>query len=244
MAAVLSLIVVQTLVRGSPDSRLADVANPVCVIGAWVAVRLSRPAAADSRVWRVARTGSVLLVTLLTIWSVAADARVVANLDVSRILTGPAGAWWRMGVVSERLRVRPIDAFSRTDAGIPGLARYLFECTAPDDRVLVTWFDPQIFFYAERPFAGGQVYLTANWHASAGDQQLTIERLQHQRVPVVLERTDGEYPVRFPQVYQYVQTHYRNAPMTSEGMALYRVLVDSGLTPTGTYKPLGLPCYR
>ena len=36
MACVLCIIIVQTLVRGSPDSRLPDVASPISVVGAWV----------------------------------------------------------------------------------------------------------------------------------------------------------------------------------------------------------------
>jgi hypothetical protein len=244
MATILCLVIVQTLVRGSPDSRLADVANPICVIGAWLSARLLRAAALQRRPLRILTRMVVYGGALLTLWGVTADARVFSNLEASRILTGPAGIWDRLGVVKGRLQVRPIDTWAPTDPGIPGLGRYVFECTAPTDRVFVTWFAPQIFFYAERRFAGGQVYLTANWHASMADQQLTIERLQHQRVPVVLERVDSEYPTRFPLVYDYVQHHYRNAPIIGDGMKLYRVLVDRTLTSTRTYEPLDLPCYR
>jgi hypothetical protein len=109
--------------------------------------------------------------------------------------------------------------------------------------VFVAGFAPQLFFDAERPFAGGQIYLRADWHASVADQQLTVERLSHQRVPIIIERIDSDY-VRFPLVKAYVDQYYRNVLLAPEGMKTFRVLVDSRLSPTGTYEPLGLPCYR
>lgn len=244
MAAVLCLVIVQTLVRGSPDSRLADVANPTSVIGAWLWARTFRAASALRTPLRVLSTAAASAIALVTVWSVMTDGHVLENLEASRILTGPAGIVDRMGVVTGRLEARPIDQWQPADPGIPGLGRYVFECTAPTDRVFVTWFAPQVFFYTERRFAGGQVYLTANWHASIPDQQLTIERLEHQRVPIVLERVDAESPRRFPLVFDYLQQHYVDAPMSSDGMKLYRVRVDTRLQPTRTYEPLGLPCYR
>jgi hypothetical protein len=244
MATILCLVIVQALVRGSPDSRLADVANPISVVGAWVSARILAVTSLRPRPVRLATRAVVFGATLLTLWSVVADARALSNFEAMGVARGPMAMWGRMGIVSERLRVRPIDYWGRDDPGIPGLGRYVFECTVPTDRIFVTWFAPQVFFYTERLFAGGQVYLTANWHASVADQQLTIERLKHQRVPIVLERTDGEYAVRFPLIYKYVQERYQVAPLTSDGMKLFRVLVDRNLMPTGTYEPLSLPCYR
>jgi hypothetical protein len=45
-------------------------------------------------------------------------------------------------------------------------------------------------------------------------------------------------------VADYLRGRYRSAPIQSESMRDFRVLVDSRLTPTGTYEPLGTPCYR
>ena len=107
----------------------------------------------------------------------------------------------------------------------------------------MAWFAPQIVFYAERRFAGGQAFLLPGWYGSPGDQQLTIERLGRQRVPVVLEQVDPDYRVYFSAVYNYVHQHYEEASPTSDSIPGVRVLIDRRLTPTGTYEPLGLPCY-
>ena len=61
---------------------------------------------------------------------------------------------------------------------------------------------------------------------------------------IVLEKTDEDYASYFPLVADYLHGRYRSAPMHGESMRDFRVLVDTRLTPTGTYEPLGTPCYR
>jgi hypothetical protein len=243
-AVLLAIVVVQTLVRGSPDSRLPDVATPVSVLGAWIAAHCLGPAAPWSRPTRAVMSSVIWSVTLVTLWSVSANAHVLDNLDASRILAGPAAIVDRIGVVTSRLRERPIDSVAPGAPGLFGLARYVFECTAPTDRVLVPGFEPQVFFYSERGFAGGRSFLVAHWQDSEADQQRVIERLTRQRVPVVLGRDDAGFETRFPLVYEHLRRHYAKAPIHSPAMPGLWVMVDSRITPARTYEPLGLPCFR
>lgn len=242
MSALLSVVIVQTLVRGSPDSRLADVAGPICVLGAWLSARSIGPGTRASAT-RVLRTAAVSAAWLVTAWAAGTSAEVVRSIDASRLLAGPSAVAERAWGVTAVLRSRPIDSLSREDEGLPGLTRYLFECTAPTDRAFVTWFAPRVFFEAERAFAGGQVYLTHGWHSSPEDQQLTVERLARQRVPIVIDSVESAYEEYFPIVATYMRERFVEAVSTS-ALEGYRVLVDRQLTPTGTYEPLGLPCYR
>jgi len=239
MAAVLGVVIVQRLVRGSPDSRLPDVAAPVAVVGTWVWIHASQWAFRGRWVWG----GLLSCFLLITFWSVWTYALVGRAIERSGVLEGPAGVWSRTRAVTEGSLERPIDGWRPEHMDLRGLTRYVFECTQPDHRVLVTWFEPRVFFYAERRFAGGQVYLHQNWHASREDQQLAVARLERQRVPVVLEETDSGNEQRFPLVFEYIRRYYVEAPMTPD-LRSYRVLVDRRLTPTGTYEPLGLPCFR
>jgi hypothetical protein len=244
MACVLCIIIVQTLVRGSPDSRLPDVASPISVIGAWVCAMALAFGAGASRVVR--RTSAVLvsLVVIVTLWSVVTFAQVSTTLETSQILSGPAGVMDRMSGVAERLRMRPIDNWTRRSSGIGALLRYAFECTQDTDRLVAAWFAPEVYFYVERPFAGGQVYLISRWHNSPDDQRLTIERLEHQRVPIVIEKDDWDYENYFPLVADYIHQRYRVVPIEGDTIQGFRVLVDTHLTSTGVYEPLGAPCYR
>jgi hypothetical protein len=173
------------------------------------------------------------------------------------MLSPPAAMAQRLLEVTRVLQMRPIDWYAPPgSSGLYALTRYVLECTQPSDRVLVTWFDPQVFFYAERPFAGGQAYFEPDWHSSAADQALTIHRMQRQRVPVVLINASAErqFHKSFPSVYDYVQQHYREAARsTFGGDREYAVLVDRRLQPTGVYEPVAghpvedagkLPCFR
>jgi hypothetical protein len=243
-AALLGLVVVQTLVRGSPESRLPDVATPIAVLAAWIGAQCLRPTVPWRPPTRVVMRVVVWGLTVVTIWSVSANAHVLDNLDSSRILTGPAGIVDRIRVVTSRLRERPIDSVPPEASGLFGLARYVFECTAPTDRVLVPGFEPQIFFYAERGFAGGRAFLVARWQDSDEDQQRVIDRLAGQRVPVVLGRNDAAFEIRFPLVYNHLRHHYSKVSIGSHAMSGSWVMVDSRITPTRVYQPLGLPCFR
>ena len=244
MACVLCIIIVQTLVRGSPDSRLPDVASPISVIGAWVcATALAFGAGASQAVRRISAV-LVSLVVIVTLWSVVTFAQVSTTLETSQILSGPAGVMDRMSVVAERLRMRPIDNWTRRSSGIGAIMRYAFECTLDTDRLVAAWFAPEVYFYVERAFAGGQVYLISRWHNSPDDQRLTIERLERQRVPIVIEKDDWDYENYFPLVADYIHQRYRVVPIEGDTIQGFRVLVDSHLTSTGVYEPLGAPCYR
>jgi hypothetical protein len=244
MASLVCLIIVQTIVRGAAESRLPDVTNPISVVGAWVIARCLKPQSGSEWLPRLARRASMIAVALVSVWSVGTEANAMAAIETSGILAGPAQVRDRMSTVTERLGTVPLSNWDRNAPGIPAVARYLFECTAPTDHVFVTWFAPQIVFYAERQFAGGQVFLLPGWYSSPADQLLTIERMRQQRVPVVLEEDEPDYQVYFATVYEYVHQYYREATSTSEAISGYRVLVDQRLTPTSTYEPLGLPCFK
>ena len=251
-AAVLCFIISHTLVRDDPGSRLADVAAPTFVIAAWLARRRGDPAGSLFRA-RLERTGmvSLLLITFWSVWTIGgsgAGGGHLSRLKRAGVLDGPSGVWEQLGIVNRGLRTRPIDDWAPPGStGLPALARYLLDCTVPSDRILVTWYAPDVFFYAERGFAGGQTFLYGGWHASVADQRLTIERMQRQSVPIILAREDRVETFRqgFPLIYDYVQANYRLAESTLGGEpSAHLVFVDTRLDPAGEHPVLGLPCYR
>jgi hypothetical protein len=244
MAVLMSLIIVETLVRGSPDSRLPDVTGAVAVTGAWAAARWLRH---DGRAGRY-RLAVAVPLALVILWSIGTNAHAGEALDATRMLTGPAGVAWRFDQIQRRLQRPPIVSWGESEAGYPGLARYAYECTQPEDRLLVTWFEPAIFFYADRDFAGGRVFFDGGWHDSTRDQQFTVDRLRQQRVPIAFVRNDFELMYRkyFPLVAAYVDTNYLKATPTANAnqIAGYQVWVEKGRTAVRNYERLGLPCFR
>ena len=184
---------------GYPSARLADVAAPTFVLAAWLARRRANPTP-PLFVGRLRRAGTVSLF-LLTFWSVWTFAGAGVLMERSGGLAGVTRIWERVGAVNRQLHRRPIDEWAPPGStGLRALTRYVFDCTSPSDRVLVTWFAPEVFYYAERGFAGGQVSLfrdfdatdVSGWHASPAEQRLTVERMQGQSVPIILGRRDEQ----------------------------------------------------
>ena len=164
-ATIVCSIISLTLVRGAPNPYLADVAAPTFVVAAWLARRIAVPGGSLVRT-RLKRAGIVSLV-LVTFWSVWTVGGTGARLARAGVLDGPAGVWTQLGVVTRGLRNRPIDEWGPPGStGLRALTRFVLDCTAPSDRVLVTWFEPGVFYYAERGFAGGQVSLFRNFDAT------------------------------------------------------------------------------
>lgn len=241
VAVVLCLVIHQTLIRDSPDSRLPDVTGPTAVIAAWISASAWRTRKVSVRV-------PTVLLWLATLWSAWTFGETGERLGAAGVPGGPSLVMARMREMTGRAQMRPIDWYAPTgSAGVRGLTRYVLECTRPSDRVLTGSFEPQIAFYSERAFAGGQVYLKAGWHSSHRDQLTTIERMRRQRVPIVLisAPTEPEVQDGFPLVYRYVRDNYREAARAPFGGDRdYVVFVKKDLAPRRTYESLGLPCYR
>lgn len=245
MSVLMSLVVVETLVRGSPDSRLPDVTGAVAVTGAWATGWWVR--SSDGRVNRV-RAAAGVTVFLLIAWIVGTFASAGDALITSRLLAGPTGTVSRFAEMRARLLRYPITNWAEDDQGYPGLTRYAYECTQPSDRLLVTWFEPAIYFYADRDFAGGRVFFDGGWHDSPRDQQFTVDRLRQQQVPLVFVRDMFELMYRkdFPMVAAYVDANYERVfPAANPGqIAGYQVWVAKSRPAVRTYARLGLPCFR
>jgi hypothetical protein len=253
-AIVMCVVIDQGLLRESPDSRLPDVIGPTVVLGAWTTAAAFRRSAMRTAVpiWRTSiSTGIGVVVAaawLVTLWSATVLGNTGERVAASGMFAGPAATMTRTREVMRVADGRPIDWYApEGSAGVRALTRYVLDCTRVSDRLLVTWFEPQIVFYAERPFAGGQVYLHPGWHSSTDDQLLTVARLRAQRVPIVLTNAslEREFHENFPLVHQFVQQHYVEAARSPFGADReYAVFVKRTLQPRRTYEPLNLPCFR
>jgi hypothetical protein len=120
------------------------------------------------------------------------------------------------------------------------------DCTKPGDRLLVTWFAPEFYFYAERGFSGRQLFWFRGYLSSQVDQHASIERLQSDAVPIIISRVSKAFPSEFKLVHDYIVQNYRLAQESNfdeRSDEVYQVYVDGRRTPSGTYAPLSLPCY-
>ena len=127
------------------------------------------------------------------------------------------------------------------------VSRYLAECTAPEDRVLLATFADEVAFFARRLFAGGQRRFTSNVLTSDRDQRLVLDRLARQSVPVVVTDMNyrHEFTVDYPLVARHIETYYRDVGVVTDGgTPILHVWVEQARRPVRTDPVLGFPCFR
>jgi hypothetical protein len=162
------------------------------------------------------------------------------------------GAWLRFRNRSVRnfpALSPPIDGYApRGSQGDVALIRYIYECTAPDDRVWVLSDLYTFPYYAERRLVR-HLFWGVGLSASPDDQRKTIEQVERDEVPIVLSLGEDrplESLEAYPLVREYVAARYTKQYTIAQenGRGVFRLLTDSRRTPTGTYASLGLPCFR
>lgn len=240
--AVLGVLLNLFLIRGSLDSRLPDVVIPAAVAGGYVLWRWIDRARNGSRPWRIVHAVGVAA-CLLLFW--AALTTYERSASPARLAT----AGFRVDqlrTAAGELSKRPIEARELPgSASVIYLTRYLHACTAPEDRVLLVAYEPQVFYFSERLFAGGMAFFHQRRFSSEPEQSMIVGRLQRERVPVVIIEEERLRMLQddYAQVYGRVTRQYVAAARTTFGDdRRWRVLVDPKREPLSTRD--GLPCYE
>lgn len=257
--AVFALLVNTGFLRGNLPTQIPDVAVPAAVLGAWVL----------STTWRIVRRGRVELrgrslnpgllarsAAAIAMFAVVMVTGVLLlpslreQIENSSLLDGPEAIRADAEGVTERLtRIWPLENWARDDTRGPvQLALYFDACTAPSDKVLVTPYLPPAVGLARRAFAGGQGDLRAGFFDLDAEQQLTVERLQRQSVPVIIGPRDEEreeFARRLPRVAAYLAREYEDLGERQLGEGLVvSLLINRRARAVRTYEPLAFPCFR
>jgi hypothetical protein len=120
-------------------------------------------------------------------------------------------------------------------------------CTSPHDRLFALGGHPELYYFADRRFAGGHAWLLPYYYGGDADEALIVARLRAANVPVVLTESgstyEEDYRDVFEQVHGYLVNEYTDAgEVEFGGSRPLRVHVRADLTPVRRYEPLGLPC--
>lgn len=231
--AVLATVMHIYLLRAASDSAIADVSTPTAVLGAWLVAKGF--ARWRGVAWPLVRTALTLAVLGVTV--VAAARTDGGHLLEQLVLRGD-----QLMPIPEKLDLMERSAAPFDHEG----AQYLFRCTRPSDRVLVTGYVPAVHYQSGRGFAGGRPYFIGSFAPSHEAESFTLERLSVERVPIVLASGGDAYAAftgSFPRVGAYLQEHYRQAGQIDFAGADFRVLVDTRIPPARTYGSRSLPCY-
>jgi hypothetical protein len=228
------------ILRDPVGARIGGMAGPFAILAAWMAHRTWR---SGGGIARIANRAGVVLVLALTIWSVSASADlshrfqrdVMSREHVERMFAAWTASPPRLDDISNR--------------SIVGIVKYLRECTSPTDRVLATWFAPDLFFYAQRGFAGRMATVFGGHWSEPRFERRAVEALAAQPVPIVLTRTgDNRVDEEYPALTSHIEQFYRLAGRSDFGdkdigKDGYSVWVRNDARPVRKYAATDLPCF-
>jgi len=258
MVAVLGAALDAGFLRSPLEARLADPSVPLVILIAWLIVAVPRMLRSDVSLrpswlpvrWPVRATVALAGAGIALLLLVLVKGDLYTRLDKASMTDRLGKPFERAGLIANQLHVdwdlglwaaRP----ERPD--LITLSLYINACTTPDDRVLVQSYLPQVLAMARRAFAGGHADLRPGFFEFEEAQRLTVERLRDRSVPILLLDTEDSlrsFYRSFPIVTAYIDQEYRQAGMHTFddrfGLTLY---VKKDRTPTGTYEPLGWPCF-
>ena len=224
------------ILRDPIGARLGGMAGPIAILTTWIA----------QQTWRasIAARFVVVVVLALTVWSIPASAEWRGRISTQ--VVRPSGLV--RGIVTWAASPPPLDGIP--NRAIVGLARYLRECTAPTDRLFATWFVPDLYFYAQRGFAGRIVALFGSHWSEERFQRRSVEALASQSVPIIVTRTgDERFGEDYPLIAGYLRDNYSLAG-TSDfgdpdiGKGGYSVWVRNDRHATEKYDVTSFPCFR
>ena len=228
------------ILRDPIGARFGGMAGPVAILSAWIGscAWQVRPVVA-----RRAVRAAVLMVLAATVWSVSLSADWQHRLTPA--LARPAHL---VGVIRVFAATPPsLDAVANRQ--LMGMVKYVRECTSPEDRIMITWFAPELYFFAQRGFAGGMVAVFGDHWSEERFQVRSLRALAAQRVPLVILRTgDQRFLEIYPLLASYLSERYRRAGTTDFGDTDigkdgYTVLVRRDLVPTYAHAATSLPCF-
>jgi hypothetical protein len=233
------------LLRDGLDGRFGDAVIPVAVLAAWSI------GAAQAITLPSARRLATLLPLVLLLFMVGASwvfGRVERTLDDSGLIGSPQTVASQFARVRENLMGQPPVDWTDVDArGTLIAARYVAECTSPDDYLLVAAELPEIAVFARRRFAAGQGTVALGFYSSLADQRRALARLASQSVPIVLANArhfEADFVYTYPLLWRHVADHYRKAGTIEAGDLRLLVFVEANRQPRRMDPHLGLPCFQ
>jgi hypothetical protein len=244
MVAVLALFTDVAFLRAPLHVRLPDLAVSHSILAAWVGTALWRWPV--HRLHRFLTRAAVVVATVTVLLATVLFAATGSLLATTRVLEGPVAVTQRWREVSAHLRDdKPGPVPNNPSILLLPFFEYLQACTGPQDRLLFTWYSPELYIVAKRGFAGDhrRIYRRlSDW-----EQARTIARLQQERVPFVLIPLPRKEWLQTsnPDIWHYIESHYvpmaTLPPGDAEG---YQILRESSWTGTTVYRQTDWPCVR
>jgi hypothetical protein len=235
-AAVLAQMVLLHAAHRSDYQHLVQVIPPGLVLLAWLAGRAFafRPIAFATT--RVPGRPGLAAITLM----LAVPACVGVQVE------GWPRVDLRQAVETARLHAMPLDRMlahlsaAQPENPLLEAVEYVRRCTAPTDRVVALPPLLGLYYFADRPFAGGQPAWSPGFFSAAADQRAWIARVRRQRPRVVVGdlgsgfdgRPERSFAVYSRLVSEYISTRF--VPIGAFGSIVVRAPVETAhVAPAG-----------
>lgn len=223
-------------VREALDARIADAVVAPVILGAWLCAGFlgGRPAA-----WgRLARVAVPALLMIPVARSVVVAGAVEPRFERAE----PLAVAWKRLVTSP-----PFDAWAATGSAEYRVVRYIRECSGQREPLLVLSPTPQIYYYADRPFAGRMGWYMEGYYSSDFNQRKNAAALDQDRpaIAIIDAGRESKDLATHPAALAYLARNYHQVgelPAT-DGAAL-RVFGRNDRQATSTHRDVGWPCYR
>jgi hypothetical protein len=258
VVAVLGVVLNAGFLRSSLEARLADPSVPHTILIAWLGAAIPAMFASVAS-WRpalrrryraVATAFTVVLAPMLFVIVATISGDAYDRLDGAALVGRITAPFERAAHVARTLRAEwQLETWADRDhrPDLITLALYVNACTAPDARILVQPYVPQVLALARRGFAGGHADLRPGFFPTVEAQQLVLERLSRQHVPLVLLET-GASLENFRKSYPLVAAHFDRSYTVAATHTFDRrfgitLLVRRDASPRGAFDELGWPCF-
>jgi hypothetical protein len=228
------------ILRHPIGARAGGMIGPAAILAAWMLRSIWQVRHQVARL--LLRTASVVALGLF-VWSLSTA--TLWNERLTRDLASPS----RFTSLLTTAAASPPDADLIGSRVQTALALYVRECTRPADRILVTFFAPEIPFFAQRGFAGGLVSLHGVHWSELRFQQQTLERLAAHPPALIIQRSgDTDFRETYRLLARYISEHYRSVGTTESlvgpGPERLVLLARRDREPTATHGASSLPCFR
>ena len=224
-------------VRDALDARIADAVVAPVILGAWLcAASLAggRPSA-----WpRLARVAVLALVLIPVTRSVVVAGAVEPHFERAE----PFAVAWKRLVTSP-----PFDAWAAVGSAEYRVVRYVRECTGQREPLLVLSPAPQIYYYANRPFAGRMGWYMEGYYSSEFNQRENAAALERDRpaLAIIDAGREAKDLATHPAALAYLARNYHQlGELPGADGTVLRVLGRNDRQPGSTFADVGWPCYR
>jgi hypothetical protein len=194
--------------------------------------------------WMWRSTSSVVGAAVVRIGTMALTVLLMASVARTGQFTNPLH--WG-GSVPELMSSPPLQYYVDRRARFPlHLAAYVRECVPASERLLVLWFEPEIFYYSERLMAQQHLVFPPAWADLAHEQRRTMQKIKRHSPPIALARSsalEGDARATYPGLVSYVESEYLLAATIDDEAERYMIFSRRDRPALRGFGAQNWPCF-